>query len=150
MISRHEIEARLEEAALTLQRLPNPAGSGPRGYGSSWPEYVREARHAYGYHNAHVRVVPTAAEISRMEECLGWMRLVQPIDAKIIWMRAEGRRWREICIEVGMVRQSAWRRWVAALITLERRLNARKPPKIRRDISACFAVNDRHDGATRP
>lgn len=43
-LSRHEIEDRLEEAALTLRRLPMK--DGPKGFGSSWPEYVREAKHA--------------------------------------------------------------------------------------------------------
>jgi len=60
MITPSEIEDRLEEAALTLRRLPNPAGSGARGYGRSWPEYVHEAKHAYGYEKATMRVIPNA------------------------------------------------------------------------------------------
>ena len=118
-----EIEERFEEAARTLRRLPDPPGSGPKGYGSSWPEYIRDARHAYGWHNATVKIVPSAAEIARMEECIEWLALVSPEDARIIWMRAEGRRWRQICIRAGVVRQTAWRRWVAALHTIANRLN---------------------------
>ena len=62
-LTAREIEDRFEEAAITLRRLPNPKGSGPRGYGQSWPDYVQEARHAYGYHEMRIRIVPTAAEI---------------------------------------------------------------------------------------
>ena len=59
-----EVEARFEEAALTLRRLPDPAGSGPRGYGSSWPDYVHDARHAYGYGEVRMRITPSAADIA--------------------------------------------------------------------------------------
>lgn len=113
----------MEEAALTLRRLPNPRGSGARGYGRSWPEYAREAKHAYGYHEARMRVVPSAAQIQRMDEALVWLRWLSPEDAKIVWMRAEGARWRAVCIEAGVVRQTAWRRWVAALQTIANHLN---------------------------
>lgn len=122
----------MEEAALTLRRIPNPPGSGPRGFSSSWPEYIREAKHAYGYHEARMRVVPSAAQIQRMEECLTWLRLLEPEDARIVWMRAEGQRWRQVCIQAGCVRQTAWRRWVAALQTIAIRVNRQKAGGIRR------------------
>ena len=120
-----EVADRMEDAARTLRRLPDPPGSGPKGYGRSWPEYVQEARHAYGYHDARMRVRPSPGDIAQMEECFDWLRLVEPEDARIIWMRAEGRRWREVCIEAGCVRQTAWRRWVAALATIAQRVNVR-------------------------
>ena len=116
-----EIADRMEDAARTLRRLPDPPGSGPKGYGRSWPEYVQEAKHAYGYHEAHMRVRPSPRDIAQMEECFDWLRLVAPEDARIVWMRAEGRRWREVCIEAGCVRQTAWRRWVAALATIAKK-----------------------------
>lgn len=131
-LTRVEIEDRLEEAALTLRRLPNPSGSGARGYGASWPEYIREVKHAYGYHEAQMKVIPNAREIQRMEDALDWLRLIAyaddpdrtAIDRRIVWMRAENRRWRHVCRTVGLGRSQAWRRWVAALITIERRLAA--------------------------
>lgn len=117
------IEDRMEEAALTLRRLPNPPGSGPKGFGQSWPEYVHEAKHAYGYHETRMRVIPSAAEIQRMEECIDWLRFIGPEEARIVWLRAEGWRWRQVCIQAGCVRQTAWRRWVAALQTIANHLN---------------------------
>jgi len=118
-----EIADRMEDAARTLRRLPNPPGSGPKGYGRSWPEYVQEAKHAYGYHEARMHVWPSPRDIAEMEECLDWLQLVTPADARIIWMRGEGHRWRAVCIEAGCVRQTAWRRWVAALATIAKALN---------------------------
>jgi len=122
-ITASDLEDLFEEAARTLRRLPNPPGSGPKGYGSSWPEYIHEAKDAYGYEAAQMRVIPSAADIANMEICLDWLRLVKPGDAKIIWLRAEGHRWRYVCIEAGCVRQTAWRRWVAALATIAKKVN---------------------------
>ena len=122
-ITPSDLEDLFEEAARTLRRLSNPPGSGPKGYGSSWPDYVQEAKHAYGYHDVRMRVIPSADDIACMEECLTWLRLVSPDDAKIIWLRAEGHRWRHVCIQAGCVRQTAWRRWVAALQTIANRVN---------------------------
>lgn len=156
-----EIEDRFEEAALTLRRLPNPSGSGARGYGRSWPEYVHEAKHAYGYGEARMRVVPNAREIQRMEEALEWLTFVTGPDEqaaadnrRIIWMRAEGYRWRQICRAVGCVRSTAWRRWVAALLTIAKHLNrqrksrARKPPP--KVSGNGEAVNGDDEGANGP
>lgn len=119
-----DIEDWLEEAALTLRRLPHPPGTGPKGYGNSWPEHVREARHAYGYHEARMRVVPNAREIARMEEAIGWLLLVKdPDDRRILWMRAEGRPWKQIFSQLGVSRTTAWQRWVAGLATISKLLN---------------------------
>lgn len=126
MLNWAEIEQRLEEAALTLRRLPNPAGSGARGYGSSWPEVVREARHAYGYERARMRVVPSAREISRYEEAVGWLALLSdPVDRHIVWHRAEGYRWRQVCHRVGLARSTCGRRYAAALLTIEKALRVK-------------------------
>ena len=86
-----DIEDRFEEAAYVLRRLPEK--DRPRGYRSSWPPIVQEAKHAYGYTpEAPMRVIPSAAAITRMEECLDWLLLVDPEDARIVWLRAEGAR----------------------------------------------------------
>lgn len=128
-----EIEDRFEEAATTLRRLPNPPGSTPRSFGRSWPEYVHEAKHAYGYEEARMRVIPSAAEIQRMEEAIEWLRFIGGDDERIaaenrriVWMRAEGHRWRKICIQIGCVRSTAWRRWSASLLTIANHLNKKK------------------------
>jgi len=88
-ITPREIEDQLEDAALTLRRLPNPPGSGAKGYGQSWPEYVHDARQAYGYDEVRMRVVPSARDIQRMKDCIGWLAWLDPEDARIVWLRAE-------------------------------------------------------------
>ena len=148
-----DIEERLEEAALTLKRLPNPPTSGARGYGRSWPEYVHEAKYAYGYEPARMRVVPNAREIQRMEEALEWLALIggeseqhAADNRRIVWMRAEGHRWQTICRHVGCVRSTAWRRWSASLLTVSKALK-------RRDKLGCGgggAKTDRAEPGAKP
>jgi len=126
--TRDLVEAALEEAARTMRFVPDPPGSRPRGYGSSWPDYVRDPWHAYGYHAARAQIVPSAAEIDRMDEVLEWLAWLDPVDAKIVWFRAAGMRWAQLGRKVKLSRSSCWRRWAAGLITLERSLrNGRKP-----------------------
>ena len=101
-----EIEDRLEEAAYTLRNLPEK--DRPRGYGNSWPPVVHDAKHAYGYTpERSMRVIPSAAAISRMEECFHWLLMLNPEDARIVWLRAGGARWRQVCIRAGVVRSTA-------------------------------------------
>jgi hypothetical protein len=115
-----EIEARFEEAASVLRRLPDPR---PMGYFSTWPQVVRSAAEAYGWEPARtMRVPPTPQAISRMEECFSWLLWLDPDDARIVWLRAEGLRWKPICYRMGMSRATAWRRWAAALLTIANRL----------------------------
>jgi hypothetical protein len=122
-----EIEDRFEEAALTLRRLPER--NRPRGYGSSWPPVVHDAMQAYGYTpEAPMRIVPSAAAITRMEECFDWLLILEPEDARIVWLRAEGVRWRQVCYRAGVVRTTAWRRWAASLLTIAKHLKALEKP----------------------
>ena len=141
--------------------LPNPASSGARGYGSSWPDYVHEAKHAYGYEKARMKVVPTPREIQRMEDALEWLMLIggeteqAAIDnRRIVWMRADGYRWRQICIQIGCVRSTAWRRWTAALVTISNRLNKHHKTRPRHGTAKSAgdkqAANPRGTGAKRP
>jgi hypothetical protein len=146
-ITPREIEDRFELAALTLKRLPNPSGSGARGYGNAWPEYVRDARDAYGDTEVRMRVVPSAADIQKMEDCIDWLRLLDPEDARIVWLRAEGIRWRQVCIRAGCVRTTAWRRWAAALLTIAKHLNAKEKLAQRRAAAKKAQVKPDQSGA---
>lgn len=119
-----EIEDRFEDAAFTLRRLPNPPGSGPKGFGHSWPDYIHDAHEAHADAAVRMRVIPSALSIQRMDECIDWLRFLDPEDARIVWLRAEGVRWRQVCIRAGVVRSTAWRRWAASLLTIANHLKA--------------------------
>jgi hypothetical protein len=75
-----------------------------------------------------VRVLPSPAAISRMEETLSWTVGLDPIDGKIVWMRAHGERWKAICWSVGIQRSAAHEHWLFALYVIAWRLNGRRVP----------------------
>ena len=93
------IEDRICEAARTLQLLPSPGARFLAQLRSWWPEAPDEWS-AYAATDATVpRIIPTAAEIDRMDEVLKWMTVLAvdrlplklPTDTgRIVWARASG------------------------------------------------------------
>lgn len=116
------VEARLSEAAYVLKRLPEPRLSG---YFSTWPDVVQSFADKVGQEPQPMRVLPTPAAITRMEETLTWTAGLEPIDGKIVWLRAYGYRWREVCRTVGMQRASAHHHWIYGLCLIAHKLNRR-------------------------
>lgn len=117
------VEARLAEAAWVLKRLPEPRLSG---YFSTWPEYSHSFADKVGQEPKPMRVLPSPQAISRMEETLTWTANLDPIDGKIIWLRAYGIRWKEICWAVGLQRSAANQHWLYGLSVISLRLNRRR------------------------
>lgn len=69
---------RLEQAGAALLSL-NVGRAYPAGIRIAWPEYVKDAAEAYGWHGETIRPpAPTPVEIARMDEALGWIALIHP------------------------------------------------------------------------
>lgn len=69
------VAAQLEQAGATMLAMRSPTG--PAGYGSGWPDVVRDAVEAYGYTPDRVRTpVPSAAAITRMDRAFAWIGLI--------------------------------------------------------------------------
>ena len=118
------VAERLEEAADTLRRLPAVR---VQGYFSTWPAVVRDFWEAFGWHDAEVRLGPPApAAIDRMDETLQWLRWLNPDETRLVWLRAEGVRWKLISARFGVGRTTAWYRWSGALTKIVAELNARR------------------------
>ena len=117
------VEERLSEAAFVLKRLP---ADRRRGYFNVWPQIVHDFADKVGQEEKPMRVLPSPAAISRMEETLSWTIGLDPIDGKIVWMRANGERWKAICWAVGMQRSAAHEHWLYALCVIAFRLNGRR------------------------
>jgi hypothetical protein len=117
------VEARLAEAALVLKRLPEVK---VQGYFSTWPKIFYEFSDLVGQEPKPVRILPSPAAISRMEETLTWTVGLDPLDGKIIWLRAFGERWKSICWTVGLQRSAAHEHWLYALCVIASRLNGKR------------------------
>lgn len=132
----NEIEGRFEEAARTLRRVPEDR---PQGYFNTWPQMVRTAWEIMAMERQPMRVWATPQAISRMEECFGWLLWLEPDEARVVWMRAEEMRWKQICRRLGVSRATAWRWWAGALLKISLRLKAeekRKAAKARKEAAA--------------
>ena len=121
------VEARLVEAAAVLRRLPPERG---QGYFSTWPQMFVEFSDLVGQTPEPMRVPPpSAAAISRMDAALPWLLWLAPLDAKIVWRRASGERWKSICWSVGLARAAAHEHWQYGLCVIAWRLNGKARPK---------------------
>ena len=120
------IEERFVDAADVMKRLPNVRVPG---HFNTWPAMMAEYSDLIGREPARLRRGPPGPDaITRMEEALGWLRCLERADAKIVWLRATGQRWKEICWKVGLARTAANQRWLYALCVISFRLNGRRPP----------------------
>ncbi len=121
-----EVEARLAEAADTLRRLPERRIGG---YHKSWPDFPLDPRDAYGWTETRMRrIPPSPTAIDRMEQTIHWLKWLEPDDAKLIWDRASGVIWKQICWRFGLGRTAAWERWVIALHLISLKLNDQRVP----------------------
>lgn len=103
------VKARLVEAAETLHRLPDV---GPQKMQAFWPDVPSD----YGVEDVQLKPEPPSPEaIKRMDECLEWMRWHNDIAAKIVWLRAEGKPWKEIQCIVGRSRTFCFMSWNSAI-----------------------------------
>lgn len=64
----------LRRAILTLAAVPDPDLRYRLGPTSAWPDFVRQARDAYGSAPPRVRFNPTPADHSRYLDVLAWLR----------------------------------------------------------------------------
>lgn len=121
------VEERMVEAADTLKRLPEER---VRGYFSTWPPIIHDYWEAFGRHDVKLRRPwPSPAAIDRMDETMTWLVWLDPTEARIVWLRASGERWKEVCWKVGLARTAANQHWMYALCVIAWRLNGRRLPR---------------------
>jgi hypothetical protein len=71
----------------------------------------------------NIPFLSTAAVTPEMQEVVGWLRFLEPVDAVIVWRRACGERWKSICWTVGLGRAAVHEHYVFALWTIASRLS---------------------------
>lgn len=91
-----DTKARMAEAADALRRL-SMHGLKPSGLRSQWPDIVHRVEEAYGWTGERMRPArPTPAQITRMDEAIGWLLWLDEDERKVVWARAMGLSWRRI------------------------------------------------------
>jgi Domain of unknown function (DUF6362) len=122
-----QVEERLVEAAAILRCLPEQQ---IRGYFNTWPKMVYEFGDLIGQEMPRLkRSWPAPDAISRMEATLTWTIGLDQVDAKIVWLRASGVRWKVVCGTVGLARAACHEHWLYALCLIAVRLSGRRLPR---------------------
>jgi hypothetical protein len=120
------VEERLVEAADVLKRLPERKA---QGYFNTWPAMSYEFSDLVGRAATLSRPPPSSDAIRRMEDALTWTIGLDPVDSKIVWLRASGVRWKVICGVVGLKRSACNDRWIYGLCMIAEKLNGRPNTK---------------------
>lgn len=109
-----------EEAFGTLRKLP-PVKA--QGYIGAWPDVVRSPREIEAMTADPIRILPSTAAVTRLEQTFDWVLWIEEGERKLIWSRAARVPWKQISGELGVDRTTAWRRWQLALTKIASRLN---------------------------
>ncbi|MCH2548250.1 MAG: DUF6362 family protein [Alphaproteobacteria bacterium] len=118
-----DVADRFEEAVKTLKRLPPVK---VQGYFNTYPEVIRTSIEIMQSEKLPMRLGPPSAEaISRMEETLNWIFWLDDEDeCRLVWLKAERVRNKQICYRLGCGRTKVWQMWTFALLKIVTRLNA--------------------------
>ena len=114
---------RMVEAART-SRLMRVTGLKPRGLGNKWPDVVHDLNEASSKDEAKFRLVPPTPEaITMMDEATDWLHWLEPDQARLVWLHAEGVPRKMLMAKIGVCRTKLWSLWAAAILTIVTRLN---------------------------
>ena len=116
-----DVADHFEEAIRTLRKLP-PVKA--QGYFSTWPQIVRTRQEIAAMEPEPMRVRPSPAAITRLEQTFDWMLWIEEEERKLVWGRAARVPWKQLCWNMGCDRTTAWRRWQIALTKIAARMNA--------------------------
>jgi hypothetical protein len=116
-----DVAEHFEEAFHTLRRLP-PAKV--QGFSNAWPQIIRTSREIAAMEPEPMRVWPSTAAITRLEQTFDWVLWIEEPERRLIWSRAARVPWKQITYGLGVDRSTAWRRWQLALTKIAARLNA--------------------------
>ena len=119
------VQDRLELAAGVFRQMPEVK---PQGYFNAWPDYLHSFADQVGQEPKMRKPRPSPRMISQADEAMLWLRWLEVEDAKLLWLRANGKPWKPICWQFGLSRTAATRRWHYGLAVIVWRLNGRVPP----------------------
>ncbi|AXX98655.1 DUF6362 family protein [Profundibacter amoris] len=119
------VQDRLELAAGVFRQMPDVK---PQGYFNAWPDYLHSFADQVGQEPKMRQPRPSPRMISQADEAMLWLHWLEAEDAKLLWLRANGKPWKPICWQFGLSRTAATRRWHYGLAVIVWRLNGRKPP----------------------
>jgi len=112
-LNEQQVIARLKEAMSTIRRLPPVK---VQGYFNAWPDMVYSEIEIMRMDRKPKKLAASPDAIARMEEAVSWVNLLKKADERqMVWMRANGVPWNEICKKLAISRVTASKRYRNAL-----------------------------------
>lgn len=112
------VAERLTRAVDTLRSLPPEVDAQALADSTRWPPLLLEARTQYLLQQAGPRVQPSEQDVRALHEVACWLAVLDEHTALLVWLRAEGHRWRTITERCRCLRHKAWHRWNAGLVRM--------------------------------
>lgn len=129
-ITTQDVAASVARAVDTLRSLPLELDVEALAQHTSWPPLILEARTQYLSQQTGPRLPPTQQDVQALHEVVLLLAVLDDTTALLVWLRAEGHRWRTITEQARCLRHKAWQRWQAGLVRMaqqartQARLNA--------------------------
>lgn len=114
-------------------------------YFNAWPEYLHSFADKVGQEPQMRRPRPGPRQITEAEEAMLWLRWLEKDDAGLVWLRANGKPWKQICRELGISRATANRRLeygrAGSVMTAQRSNRSRQEIHAVRDLKGAWVLN---------
>lgn len=107
-----EIKKRIEEAVYVMKLLPPVK---VRGYLQFWPKMIYSEEELALMEAKPLKITPTGKQISRMDEVLGWMEILEPWERELVWQRGARIPWKIITNDFGYSRAYLSAKYDAAI-----------------------------------
>lgn len=97
-ITIEELKNRLESAAYVMRLLPPVK---VQGFVTMKLEIVYSAQEIGLMEKRQIKITPSGEQITEMEETLSWLDILEPIERKLVWKRANRIPWKVLSYEFG-------------------------------------------------
>lgn len=111
-----EIKDRLESAAYVMRLLPPVR---VQGYVSAKFDMTYTPQEIAMMDRKPRRPNPTQEQMTQMDEVLRWLEVLEPVERKLVWKRAERIPWKFLCREFGLSRAQLNIKYGIALAKIE-------------------------------
>jgi len=111
-----EIKKRIESAVYVMKLLP-PVKA--QGYRSTMPDIIYTPQELMLMDKKPIKIRPTSEQLTKMDEVLEWLEVLEPWERKLVWKRGARIPWKYLCREFGLCRSNINKKYDIALIKIQ-------------------------------
>lgn len=110
-----------------------------RGYGGYWPVIPKDYWECYGLEPEPLRVIPTARQISRLDQVNIWLTWLDQETRQLVWLYCSGMSLRKLQNRLGRPKSTLHVNLHHAFLELMWRINNRRPKPM--DVKAIITTH---------